>query len=62
MKLTLEPYQRLMQDFLTHHDRAAGFVGLGLGKTAATLSAFHELMLDGAAKAMLVVAPCAWRG
>lgn len=50
-------YQRRLADFLASQDRAAGFASPGLGKTAATLDAFHQLMVDGAVRAMLVVAP-----
>ena len=50
-------YQRRLADFLASQDLAAGFASPGLGKTAATLDAFHQLMVDGAARAMLVVAP-----
>ncbi len=57
MKLTLEPYQELLRDHFLTHDRGAGFCGLGLGKTAATLSAIHENLLDGVSRATLVVAP-----
>jgi SNF2 family DNA or RNA helicase len=46
-----------MRDFLVGHERAGGFVSVGLGKTASTLSAFHQLYCEGAARAMLVVAP-----
>ncbi len=58
MQLTLEPYQEKMKDFLLH-DRVPKYcaVGLGLGKTAATLSAIHELMLEGVIGSVLVVAP-----
>lgn len=57
MNFVREPYQDLMHDFLVERDRAAAFAGIGLGKTATTLSAFRTLLAEGAAKAMLVVAP-----
>lgn len=57
MNFALKPYQRLMADHLLTHDRAAAFVGLGLGKTATTLHCLNELSLDGACKAALIVAP-----
>lgn len=57
MHLELEPYQEQMRDYLLAHDRAFACVGVGLGKTASTLSAIHELFLDGAIRATLVVAP-----
>jgi SNF2 family DNA or RNA helicase len=58
MRLTLEPYQEVARDFLTR-DRQPKYacLGVGLGKTAATLSAIHELMLDGCVRTALVVAP-----
>ena len=57
MKFTPEPYQILMKDHLLQNDRAYSNVGLGLGKTASTLSALNELFMDGAIRAALVVAP-----
>ena len=57
MNFTRLPYQDLMHDHLVNHDRAALFAGIGLGKTASTISAFRSLVADGAAKAVLVVAP-----
>lgn len=54
MNLVLEPYQRLARDFFLDHDRAGGFIGLGLGKTASTLSA---LTADPSPKGALVIAP-----
>jgi SNF2 family DNA or RNA helicase len=46
-----------MKDHLLQNDRAYSNVGLGLGKTASTLSALNELFMDGAIRAALVVAP-----
>lgn len=57
MHLKLEPYQELLKSHLLTHPRAAAFVGIGLGKTATTLSAIHELMLEGVIRSALVVAP-----
>ena len=57
MKLTLEPYQQVMRDYLLTHDRTYACVGLGLGKTATTLSAINTLFADGAIEAALIVAP-----
>lgn len=58
MQLTLEPYQEKMKDFLLR-DRGPKWAccGLGLGKTAATLAAIHELMLEGVIGSVLIVAP-----
>lgn len=52
-----EPYQSKLRDFLVSHDRAAGFVGVGLGKTASTLWAFDTLRRVGEVKSMLMVGP-----
>ena len=57
MKLTLEPYQQVMRDHLLTHDRAYACVGLGLGKTATTLSALNTLFQDGEIESVLIVAP-----
>jgi hypothetical protein len=57
MRLKLEPYQQQMVDHLLSHDRAYASVGLGLGKTASTLSAINTLFQDGAIRAALIVAP-----
>lgn len=57
MKFSPEPYQREMQEFLLQHPRAYATVGLGLGKTATTLSALNTLFMDGAIRAALIVAP-----
>lgn len=55
--LSLEPYQMVMREFLTTNRLAYCTVGLGLGKTATTLSALNELFRDGAIRAALIVAP-----
>jgi hypothetical protein len=57
VKLTLEPYQQVMRDHLLTHDRAYACVGLGLGKTATTLSALNTLFQDGEIESVLIVAP-----
>lgn len=57
MYFTREPYQDLMHDFLVERDRAGAFAGIGLGKTATTISAYRTLMAEGCTKAALVVAP-----
>lgn len=57
MILSLEPYQMVMREFLTTNRLAYCTVGLGLGKTATTLSALNELFLDGAIRSALIVAP-----
>lgn len=50
-------HHRLALDHLWDNPSAALFVGMGLGKTASTLTAFVGLRAMGLAKAMLVVAP-----
>lgn len=57
MNLSLEPYQQLMVDHLAGRERAYANVGVGLGKTAATLTALQSLFREGAIRAALVVAP-----
>lgn len=57
MQLVLEPYQQVMRDYLLAHDRTFACVGLGLGKTATTLSAINTLFQDGEITAALIVAP-----
>lgn len=49
---TLHPYQLTAKDWLQRHDQAGLFLDMGLGKTAATLSALEERHLPA-----LVVAP-----
>jgi hypothetical protein len=57
MKLQLEEYQKDMVRYLTNRQKAYCCVGLGLGKTASTLTALNELFADGAIRSALVVAP-----
>ena len=57
MLFTPKPYQGLIADHIYDRQSAAAFCGIGLGKTAATLSAFHRNLCDGCSRAMLVVAP-----
>src|SRR6478752_2648612 len=55
--MQLGKHHTLAIDWLLRHKRAALFMGLGLGKTACTLTAFDGLRMLGEARAMLVVAP-----
>lgn len=55
--LTLAPYQQEAHNFLLSHQRAALFMGLGLGKTATTIAALDSALLLGQIRAALVVAP-----
>ena len=57
MRITLEPYQESMRDFLLSKERAYCCVGLGLGKTSSTLAALQELFVNGECRSALVVAP-----
>lgn len=52
-----EPYQDLIHDHVVDRDRSGVFAGIGLGKTAGTLSALHTLRAEGCMKAALVIAP-----
>lgn len=57
MDLKLETYQQEMCEYLVKNERAYCTVGMGLGKTAATLAALNELFADGAIRSALIVAP-----
>lgn len=57
MRFEPKPHQDLLTDHLYDRHSAAAFVGIGLGKTASTLSAFHRNLCDGCSRAALVVAP-----
>ena len=46
MRYTPHDYQLRAQEFILEHEAAGLFLGLGLGKTAITLSAIQELMRD----------------
>lgn len=51
------PYQQRVEDFIYSNPRCAVFVDMGLGKTAATLSAIGGLLAGNQIRAVLVVAP-----
>ena len=57
MNFRCEPYQDLMHDFLVSRQQAGAFAGIGLGKTATTISACRTAMAEGDFKAALVIAP-----
>jgi SNF2 family DNA or RNA helicase len=57
MLFSPEPYQRVAQDFLLAHERAALFMSPGLGKTAVTLGALNHLFAEGEIERALVIAP-----
>jgi hypothetical protein len=48
------PHQGAMLDWLRTHDRALLWCGCGLGKTAVTLAALEERLIDGARGALIV--------
>lgn len=62
---TLTEPQRLTARHLSSRKHAIAFVGMGVGKTAATLAAIEDDMVDGRCTRALVVAPlrvatCTW--
>ena len=57
MKFLSSDPQRLLTQHLLDHDEAAGFVGVGIGKTSATLAAVNQLLRSGESNGVLVLAP-----
>lgn len=57
MKFLSSDPQRLLTRHLLDHESAAGFVGVGIGKTGATLDAINQLLRSGESKGVLVMAP-----
>jgi hypothetical protein len=57
MKFTPFDYQRRMIRHMLDNADACEFASPGLGKTVVTLTAISELILDGAARGALIVAP-----
>lgn len=57
MRFSPSEPQRLLAEHMLAHPVTAGFVGMGIGKTATTLYALNELLHDLAVRAALVVAP-----
>lgn len=53
----LHPYQRRAVDFILEKPFCALWVDMGLGKTVSTLTAIKQLLREGAAQRVLVVAP-----
>lgn len=53
----LRPYQNQAVDFIYERDRSMVLAPVGAGKTAITLTAMHEFMVNGVVKRWLVVAP-----
>jgi SNF2 family DNA or RNA helicase len=57
MKFTPVEPQRLFIEHLRNTPDAMGFIGMGIGKTAACLARLNEMFLDGEAVSCLIVAP-----
>jgi len=57
MKFDPSAAQRLAIPWLIHHDQAALFAGMGLGKTASVLTAYVCMKLLGTSKGVLIVSP-----
>lgn len=57
MQLDLAEPQQIFVDHLRKNNDALGFIGLGIGKTAAILTHLSELFLSGDAVAALIIAP-----
>jgi superfamily II DNA or RNA helicase len=55
--MKLRPYQDNAADFLFEHDRALILAPVGAGKTALTLTAMFEMLVQGHAQRFLVLAP-----
>jgi SNF2 family DNA or RNA helicase len=55
--MKLRDYQETAADFLYEHDRAMILAPVGAGKTAITLTAMQDVLIDGYATRFLVLAP-----
>ena len=55
--MQLRPYQLEAAEFLARHERAMVLAPVGAGKTALTLSAIGDLLYQGHARRVLVLAP-----
>ena len=55
--MKLRPYQEQAADFLYEHDRGMILAPVGAGKTAITLTAMQDMIIDGHVKRFLVLAP-----
>jgi len=51
------PFQPGIVRWLKEHDSCAIWAGMGMGKTACTLTAISELILEGSAKGALIICP-----
>lgn len=57
MKFVPSPPQRILIDHILSNQVTAAFVGMGIGKTGATLAALNELFLNLEIRGVLAVAP-----
>lgn len=57
MLIEIDTPQKMFVEHLHQHPNVLGFIGMGIGKTAACLYALNDLFLSGSAFAALVVAP-----
>lgn len=57
MKFPSSKPQDMLTEHLLNHPHALGFVGVGIGKTSATLAALAKLLKSGESKGALVMAP-----
>lgn len=57
MNFIARPYQRQIIDFIVQHPRCAIWAGMGMGKSAATLTALDTLFMLGDAPPALIIAP-----
>ena len=57
MKFPSSEPQDMLTQHLLDHPHALGFVGVGIGKTSATLAALSRLLKSGESKGALVIAP-----
>jgi SNF2 family DNA or RNA helicase len=55
--MELRPYQEQAADFLYQNDRAMILAPVGAGKTAITLTAMQDMLIDGHVRRWLVLAP-----
>jgi SNF2 family DNA or RNA helicase len=55
--MKLRDYQETAADFLYEHDRAMILAPVGAGKTAITLTAMQDMLIDGHTQRWLVLAP-----
>ena len=55
--MKLRDYQEQAADFLYEHDRAMILAPVGAGKTAITLTAMQDMLIDGHVRRWLVLAP-----